>query len=780
MADNPFAKYSVNPFAKYATEDLPPSTYESRVASIPGAAATAPAATARRSWQDVALGVAETPLALASSAVGGVVQPLAGIAGELMSPAKQGSPEANAAGQRAMAAVQRGLYQPQTQTGQDIMGGIGNVTNALLPAAPVLNTLPHAMPNVSEAINANLPAPIRAAQERAQAANVAQSYANAPVLDATQTAVKHNLVVDPAVTNPTAKNRLTGAVVGPDFQTAARKQNATQVTDLVRKDLGVKPTEKLTQGAVDAALNNADAPNAAVRKLGRMTASTDIYDQISGLRSNEIMGAEGAADKVNAVLDHAQSLLSEGRTGAQLLDDIRQLRKQAQATYKARDAGTSPPPPSEIASADARMGLAKTLENMIDENVKDPQIIADLRAGRVRQAQIFDHDRAINYANHTVDPQAYARMLDERKGNMSGVGADIGQVAAQFPNVMGVTEPKASALPKLGRGTIGGTLGVAIGSALGGVPGGIAGTAVGAATGALGGKLAARRMISPEYQARNALAQDYRLAPEPQLTPAEINYGPNQLAPYDWRNAVGGAAPAGPNFTFGRSEPNITPEVPSGPAQLGAPSAASTLNTLAQERARAAGMSRTLGQQAEAQQAAAEAAKRAPTGRGQPLEFDAAGNLVAPAVTPPGTLAKSSLATAVDKLSSPQLFDMTATEKVAWNKAQANLDIAAPELKGLSDSQIAGKIMDREWATEAVKKAQEKAQAFDKIAQESKSAQERFNAGKARDQMLNALDDLQESMLRDRPTRSGAQGPKTRAAIKNQMAPEPTNRLILE
>ena len=109
MADNPFAKYTVNPFAKYATEDLPPSTYESRVASIPGATAQAPTATPRRSWQDVALGVAETPIALASGIVGGVVQPVAGIVGELTSRAKQGSPEANAAGQRAMAAVQRGL-----------------------------------------------------------------------------------------------------------------------------------------------------------------------------------------------------------------------------------------------------------------------------------------------------------------------------------------------------------------------------------------------------------------------------------------------------------------------------------------------------------------------------------------------------------------------------------------------------------------------------------------------------------------------------------------------
>lgn len=115
----------------------PVSSLADRVASIPGATTTAPAAKPERSLRDVAGGIIETPMALASGLVGGVVRPMAAVAGELSSPARQGSPEATAAGQRAMQQVSRGLYTPQTQTGQDIMGGIGSAMQYLTGGLPM-------------------------------------------------------------------------------------------------------------------------------------------------------------------------------------------------------------------------------------------------------------------------------------------------------------------------------------------------------------------------------------------------------------------------------------------------------------------------------------------------------------------------------------------------------------------------------------------------------------------------------------------------------------------
>jgi len=49
-----------------------------------------------------------------------------------------------------------------------------------------------------------------------------------------------------------------------------------------------------------------------------------------------------------------------------------------------------------------------------------------------------------------------------------------------------------------------------------------------------------------------------------------------------------------------------------------------------------------------------------------------------------------------------------------------------------------------------------------------------------RDQLLDLLDTLESQLGKPRPIRSGAQGPKTREAIRNKMASTPVNKLILE
>jgi hypothetical protein len=109
-----------------------------RVAKIPGGVTQAPAAVQQdRSVMDMAGGVLETPLALGSAVVGGVVRPIASVVGELASPYRQGSPEATAAGVRARQQVERGLFTPRTQTGQDIMSGIGSTLESVNQAFPM-------------------------------------------------------------------------------------------------------------------------------------------------------------------------------------------------------------------------------------------------------------------------------------------------------------------------------------------------------------------------------------------------------------------------------------------------------------------------------------------------------------------------------------------------------------------------------------------------------------------------------------------------------------------
>jgi hypothetical protein len=318
--------------------------------------------------------------------------------------------------------------------------------------------------------------------------------------------------------------------------------------------------------------------------------------------------------------------------------------------------------------------------------------------------------------------------------------------------------------------------------------------AAGSALGEFGGAAAARRMASPGYQAGLKL-QDFRI-PVNQLAAANIPQN-RAVVPYDTRNAlvqptdVIGYAPDGspitaeqafsrPNFVRGRPKAQVNVATQYAPNQLPAPSAESTLGTVAAERARAAQMSRTLGQQAEAQQAAAEAAARPPTSGGSVLELDPitgtykVGGAGVKGATPEVFMSDTGrdLSTASQKVAAGQNFALSASEKVAWEKTKVDLAAAAPELKGLSDKAIANKMMDREWADNAINKARQQAQAFDELAARATTEQARRTAMIKREQMLDVLATLEDQLRAPRPTSTGGQGPKTRAFQQNMLAPE--------
>jgi hypothetical protein len=149
----------------------------------------------------------------------------------------------------------------------------------------------------------------------------------------------------------------------------------------------------------------------------------------------------------------------------------------------------------------------------------------------------------------------------------------------------------------------------------------------------------------------------------------------------------------------------------------------------------------------------------------------------------------ANLASGAQKVSEGKLFDMTLAEKVAWERTKVDLAEAAPGLNRLTDAQIAEKMMDRAWVADTVKKAREKAAAFDEIAKRAEDAQAARAAAIKRDQLLDTLDALEEQLRAPRPVELGGQGPKTRAARaeanpgrSNMLAPEapaPVNQLIM-
>lgn len=285
-------------------------------------------------------------------------------------------------------------------------------------------------------------------------------------------------------------------------------------------------------------------------------------------------------------------------------------------------------------------------------------------------------------------------------------------------------------------------------------------------------------MTNPAYQAARAMPTDYRPA-QNMLRPVEPNYGPNQMVPYDYSQAVVMPGET-PNFVFGRPEAQVNVSTQYAPNQLPAPSATGTLGAVAAERARAAGMSRAMGTQAEAQQAAAEAAARQPTGRGSVLEFDPitgtykVGGAGVKGATPEVFMRNTgeSLNAAAEKVAAGKLFDMDAAEKVAWSKTKVDFAEAAPDLKGLSDKAIATKIMDRQWIADTIQKIKDKALANEQIAARSSTAKAIRDAAIEREKLNGALDMLEEQYRKSRPVQKGGQGPKTRAFQRNMLTPE--------
>jgi hypothetical protein len=203
-------------------------------------------------------------------------------------------------------------------------------------------------------------------------------------------------------------------------------------------------------------------------------------------------------------------------------------------------------------------------------------------------------------------------------------------------------------------------------------------------------------------------------------------------------------------------------------------------------RARERELSMRLGRQAEAQQAAAEAAvPRKPAAGEVILDFDPITGRFREAsqgikgATPETFQKLSALDDAAKKVTEGKLFDLTATEKVAWDKAKVDFAEVAPGFKSLTDKAIAQKMMDRKWIEETVAKAREKAAMFDDISKRVAGEQVKRDAAIKRDQMLDVLAALEERLSAPRPVSSGIQGPKTRAAKRNALAPTQENQNAL-
>jgi hypothetical protein len=344
-------------------------------------------------------------------------------------------------------------------------------------------------------------------QERAaarQEARVASSFENAAKIDAANLAVKHGIALNPAEANPTRANRLKASMAGAENLTEnLSKINEPRFTKLALQDMNLPPNTVLNAKAFETALNQHSGPYNRIKEIPALAADDAVLAEIQSLRVDRpSIGGEASAKAVNKLVDEATTKIKAGRSGAEVIADIRKLRRDANAVYNAQQK-SGVPDPVKIARADANKKLADSLENLIEANVRDPKLLAELRTARTQMAKIYDYERATNFATNRIDPTVLAKMVEEGKP-LSGIAADIGKIVAVYPEIaqQGKTGKPFWAPERLTRSTAAGTVGLAIG----GLPGAIGG----AVAGNIASGVAGRRMSTPAYQAKYAVPPDFR------------------------------------------------------------------------------------------------------------------------------------------------------------------------------------------------------------------------------------------------------------------------------
>jgi len=725
-------------------------------------------------------GAAEVVPALVTGALTGPAVEAAKIYGTLTS-GQYGTPAGIKAGEETGRKMQAQFYQPRTAAGQEYTAAIGNaLAETGLQGVPL---------NVLGDLQAGLPAAGRAVKDFGQAKvaqraeNLAQKasaadWARAPQIEAAQAAQRLGVAVNPAEANPNVKTKmLVGATGEAVVNAKIAKTNAPKWNDLARKDLGLPENTPLTGEAFDKARSAHSAPYDNIKNIGVMEPSNEVMGELGGLKLDPLStSSPEKAAKVNAVVDRVIGQVENGLSGDNVVGQIRGFRKDANQVLKNPNAS-----PIDIDVAETNLNIANALENLIENNISNPKALDDFRKARTAIAKTYDWERATGITTKQVDPLQIAKLAEKGKP-LTGVLADVANVAGNFPDIANLNLPKEPLLyQRLRRGGAGGTVGFALG-------GGPVGAAIGAGLTSLGSEATANMLARPSVQNRLAIPTDRRIAlPTESVTPAAPIPQNRALAPYDYSQQT--FTP--PNFVMQPNQyaPQVTPGVAAVPNALPAPSAAGTMNALRAEQQRTGGMSRTLGQQAESQQAAAEAATRRPTSGAVEMQINpltGAPEIAAgvKGATPEVFMANTgaNLSSAAVKLAAGKAFDMTLAEKAAWKATRADLAEVMPGFKALDDKAIASKMMDREWLQEAIDKSKQKAKLQDEIIARSDSDKARRLATIERERLGGTLETLEEQFRKARPVQRGGQGPKTRAFQRNQLAPEQEvqNALIID
>ena len=538
------------PWEKYqqtATEAGPWAKYQSAkslVEQIPDTPAY-PIATASEVKDGRISGALETVGALGSGMLAGAAAPFVGLYGDLTSGNVTDRAKSQRAGMvKAGEFLDQYTYAPRTPTGQAYTGTIGNALASAMGATPLAGQfapLGNAMrrgvtqvagdvragagPALDIARDAVLPVPYdegAVASSRAIQASD-KAWGNAPRLDATNDAARLGLAVDPGIVNPTGGNQVKSLLAGPHaIRTELYKQNEKRLPEIARKDIKLEASDALDTAGFDKALRNTTGSYREIEALPTMQATDEVFSTVNKLRPGEHLAGEKATfDRVNGLINDVRDKIERGMTGAQVIDNIKNLRAEANAVYEGMKKG--PTDPVQLMLAKTKMGLANAFELMIEENLPTSDLVARFRADRTQAAKVYAYKTATNVGQGKINPTVLAAMT-EADNALTGDIAAVSRVINNFPE--GFARPPAEmAESVMRRYSPGAVLGGALGSVVG-AP--LAGAVLGGVTGRVAGRLMANRMATPAYQRAHVLPPDPRIAPLPEprapLTNALVPY----------------------------------------------------------------------------------------------------------------------------------------------------------------------------------------------------------------------------------------------------------------
>jgi hypothetical protein len=505
-------------FAKRYAEEQKQGAMVNQIPTEQGANLT-PSQPAEQSFADrYVRGPIEAGLGLATGAVAGIVAPPIGIV-QSMFGGKYGTQAGVQQASDTAGRIQQAMTRaPRGDAGQEMLGGVGEALGSLAAVPlPMLDSMGRYAGAAARNPKAMAGAVVAPAQEALAARSARQAeaasnldYQNAPRIDAAQKAqaLPYPISLVPSESNPTLSNRAVTALTGREaIIKENEKVNKNAWANNAKAELGIDVRKVLNRETYDGYVKSKTDSYEKVARLGVLSPTENTVAALNNIKLPDLISTPGATKAVQGMITLTVKKIGAEMKGAEALQYIKDLRKEAKITLKAKDSGTDVAPVG-IARAQAKQAIADMLEGLIEDNVAttQPGLIEQFRSDRTQIAKAKAYQEATNLDTGLLDPMK----LPER---MTGVGADMRNIAANYPEVAGVSPTLGGvAQTRIARSGVGATLGALAGLATPAGP--FVGMALGAGAGEVIGGLRSRQIATPKYQAKNALPADRRIREE--------------------------------------------------------------------------------------------------------------------------------------------------------------------------------------------------------------------------------------------------------------------------